>query len=297
MSRASETEATATRWWARRQSAGWSEADQAGLDAWLDAAPENRVAFWRAEYAHNRRGRTARRVRQVAALAASLVLVAGLATLTSTVLRGAGPVYRTETGEHHVVPLADGTRVELNTATRLRASVKAERRQVWLERGEAYFDVAHDPAHPFVVHAARHKITVLGTRFSLRLEDGRLEVAVAEGRVRIDTATDPTILTPGGIAVVGPAGVQVDTVPVAEVEDRLGWRQGRLYFDQVRLEDAVAEFNRYNHRKLAVTDAQVAGMRIGGSFEATNTAAFTTLLRQGFGLKIRETEDVTEIYR
>ena len=91
-------------------------------------------------------------------------------------------------GGREAVTLADGSRVTLNTRTRGRALVNEQERRFWLEEGEAYFEVAHDPARPFVVMAGKDRVTVLGTRFSVRYEDGRTEVTVLEGRVRLDRA-------------------------------------------------------------------------------------------------------------
>lgn len=70
------------------------------------------------------------------------------------------------------------------------------------------------------------------------------------------------------------------------VQDALTWRRGVLTFDQVTLEQAVREFNRYNERQIRLGDAQVARLRIGGSFEATNIDTFTRLLRDAFGLRV-----------
>ena len=72
-------------------------------------------------------------------------------------------VYATSTGAHRVITLADQTTVELNTASQLRSTLDGSKREVFLDRGEAYFDVAHDGSRPFVVHAGGQQIVVLGT--------------------------------------------------------------------------------------------------------------------------------------
>jgi transmembrane sensor len=64
----------------------------------------------------------------------------------------------------------------------------------------------------------------------------------------------------------------------------LGWRHGVVVFDHTTLADAAAEFNRYNRKKLIVTDPSVARLKIGGTFQTTNTNQLTQLARDIFGL-------------
>ena len=79
------------------------------------------------------------------------------------------------------------------------------------------------------------------------------------------------------------------------VEDSLSWRRGVLTFDQVALEDAVREFNRYNTRQIRISDPQAAALRIGGSFDARDIDAFARLLRTAFGLRVTSNEDTITI--
>ena len=129
-----------------------------------------------------------------AAMAAGLALAVGLGSLVATQQLGGRRVYATELGGHATVPLADGSKIELNTDTKLRAALAEEQRTVWLDRGEAYFEVSKDPNRPFVVMAGDRKVTVLGTKFSVRRDGDRVSVAVAEGKVRVD----PVHATPSG---------------------------------------------------------------------------------------------------
>ena len=79
-----------------------------------------------------------------------------------------GQVFATTLGSHRIIKLADGSRIELNTDTVARVDVTATRRLVSLEKGEAYFEIVHDPVHPLVVLAGKQRITDLGTKFSVR---------------------------------------------------------------------------------------------------------------------------------
>ncbi|WP_165186073.1 FecR family protein [Caulobacter soli] len=316
MSAANQIEATAARWLLRREDADWSAEDQARLDAWLDAAPAHKVAYWRLEQGWQRLDRLAalRAPASVApsprallawrpaalAAACAVMLVLG-GTLVSRAYLPVEKSYATEVGGRAVVPLPDGSKVELNTATRLRAAVHSKTREVWLDRGEAYFEVAHDKSRPFVVHAGTKTVTVLGTKFSVRREGDRVEVAVVEGRVRVadsrpthSPAPAPD-LTRGEIVIAQGPSTLVAEKSVDRVTSELGWRQGVIYFDQSTLGEAAREFNRYNRKQVVVDDAELARMRIGGNFEATDVDAFLRLLQQAYGLKIDDDGAVAKI--
>jgi transmembrane sensor len=199
--------------------------------------------------------------------------------------------YVTEVGGHATVPLADGSRIELNTDTKVRAALEETERAVWLDRGEAYFEVAKDASRPFVVYAGDRKITVLGTKFSVRRQGDRVVVAVAEGKVRLDSVRrqkPPAVVTGGDVVIANAAATLVTPKSLERVESELAWRRGLLMFDKASLVEAAAEVNRYNRKKLVVEDETAAAIRITGSFEAENVDAFARLLREAFGLSVVE---------
>lgn len=203
--------------------------------------------------------------------------------------------YATAVGARQQVSLADGSVLTLNTATQLRTLVNESGRKVWLEDGEAYFDIAHDKKHPFVVIAGDRRITVLGTRFVVRRQGEQVNVVVEEGRVQIASAqgtgagdAPPTVIVRNQAAVAHAGNVLVMPKAPKQIDDELSWRQGKLVFDQTTLGDAATQFNRYNTRKLVIADAAIARIRIGGSFDANNMNGFVALLKQGFGLAVQD---------
>jgi transmembrane sensor len=207
--------------------------------------------------------------------------------------------YATAVGARQQVALADGSVLTLNTATQLRTLVNQSGRKVWLEDGEAYFDIAHDKKHPFVVIAGDRRITVLGTRFVVRRQGEQVNVVVEEGRVQIASAqasegsggasdAAPTVIVRNQAAVAHAGNVLVMPKAPKQIDDELSWRQGKLVFDQTTLGDAATQFNRYNTRKLVIADAAIARIRIGGSFDANNMGGFVALLKQGFGLAVQD---------
>jgi transmembrane sensor len=208
--------------------------------------------------------------------------------------------FATQVGARKKVTLGDGSKVELNTNTIVRASVSPRRREFWLTQGEAFFDVAHASTVPFVVHAARKRIVVLGTKFSVRAEGDKVTVGVLEGRVTIGFTADVGLVRS---ATIGTGDIAVSrgksTLVVANsaqlVENGISWRSGMLTFDGATLAEVAAEFNRYNHRKLVVMSPEIAGLRIGGSFQSSNEEAFLRLMSEAYGLRTRDRGDRVEI--
>ena len=318
MSSTMDIEERAAHWLVRRQEPQWNAADQAQLDAWLRESTLHEVAFLRLEYGWNKvdrltvlrrppaprqeieearpapAQRSARR--PLAWLAAAAVLVLSVALLYTYGDLFTRDLYATAIGGHEIVPLPDGSRIELNTDTRVRTSFSEETRSVWLERGEAYFDVARDPSRPFVVYAGSRRVTVLGTKFSVRLDPdaNRVQLAVAEGRVQLDELrvsepAPPTIAIGGEKVIAEGTSLRVESRSGKILATDLSWRQGLLTFDQTTLAAAADEFNRYNRKQLVVEPA-AAQIRIGGSFEAANVDGFVRLLHDGFGLNVAESD-------
>src|SRR5690606_20728867 len=116
-----------------------------------------------------------------AALAASLVIALG-GVWWLTEVRGA---YATRPGEQKVATLKDGSRIALNTDTRLDVRFDAGRRRIRLDRGEAMFEVAHDADRPFVVVAGDTRVQALGTVFIVRRTGDDVVVTLVKGRVAV----------------------------------------------------------------------------------------------------------------
>ena len=311
MSRVREIEQRAAEWLVRRDQLEWHADDEAALGRWLADDRAHVTAFWRLEHGWSRADRLAAlsgesTPRWLPAhsfpVAARWACAAGIAAIIATAIlylarpfAGPSPTVQrvaTAVGGRREVSLPDGSRVTVNTDSVMRAAVGRASRDVWLDRGEAYFEVAHDARHPFVIRAGDERITVLGTRFSVRREAGTVRVAVAEGRVRVDHAGDgsgsASIVTAGDVAVARGASLLVTGRSTEAIDNALAWRHGKLAFDQTMLGDAAADFNRYNTVQIHIADEAAARIRIGGSFDADNARAFARLLHGAFGLEVRE---------
>jgi len=321
-------EVQAAEWLARRDAAErWTDADEQALQAWIAESVAHRVAWLRLGAAWQRTDRmpalsalpaaapfealdepppvdaeSARRATRWwtvagAALAAALVLAIGAPWVIKQLGPREGQRYATEVGGREAVSLADGSRVILNTSTRGRAVVNDRRRHFWLEQGEAYFEVAHDPKRPFVITAGDDTITVLGTRFSVRHVEGRTEVTVVEGRVRVDLARSggsapatPVVVTGNESVIAERGSVLVIGRTEGQVASELSWRQGQISFDQKTLGEIALEFNRYNRVQLVV-EGEAANLRLSGNFDTGNVEAFARLAHEGLGLRVERDGD------
>jgi transmembrane sensor len=250
---------------------------------------EQRTATFRA---------TVRRGRVVAA-AAILLITAGVTGYVQQALHRNS--YVTPVGGFASVPMSDGSKVTLNTDSQIRIALTETERRVELNHGEAFFEVSKDPKRPFVVRAGSQRVIAVGTKFSVRSEGGELEVVVTEGKVRIENnALEPgspaarsadVFLIPGSIARIDEAGVLVQRRTLPEAEDKLSWRTGVLMFRDQSLQEAAAEFNRYNVRKIVLKDPAIASLKIEGNFRATNVEAFVRLLESGFPVHAESSSD------
>lgn len=239
-----------------------------------------------------------RRHQFVLVAAAVLALVAiGLSAWWS-VQRLEWQRYATDFGGFQRVVLPDGSAVNLNTNSEIQVHFTAAERSVHLVRGEALFTVERDMHRPFEVAAGDTRVRALGTVFSVRMQASKqVEVMVTEGRVVIDPptgrvqqpedtpASKASTLSAGETVTIAAHRLHVAKVAVEEVSRKLGWMDGRLWFDQQTLGEAITEFNRYNRRQIAIVDPAIAGLHVGGGFESTDPDSFVAALEHVFGVR------------
>lgn len=311
---AAETEIRAAAWLARRDRDDWSEADQAGLNAWLDESILHRVAYWRLEAAWVSTERfSALRIPERPEVAPSpwrrmrRALVGVASALIGVVLLGVGAVYlfqpavhayATALGERRTIRFADGSQIELNTDTQLHAEIGPSRRKVWLDHGEAYFQIKHDASNPFIVIVGDRYVTDLGTKFRIRRDSDRFEMALLEGRAQLETSDaraprKPIVLVPGDRAVATAGSISLTRLPARGLAQELAWRQGMIVFNNTALASAADEFNRYNSKKIVVADQAAGRSMIYGTFQTNNIVAFARLAHEVLGLHVeRRGEDI-----
>lgn len=331
-------------WFVQRRDAGWRSEQEQAFQAWLAADPGHAHAYARCSgqwseldgmptdlLAHMRQNlardkarlappkpvvKPSRR-RFLAWPAASAMAVAAAGGVGYVVWQHlqTQPIFvhafRTERGHQQTAQLPDGSRMRLDTATRLEVGFYRRRREVRLLDGQAVFEVQADAGRPFHVLAGATRITVVGTRFSVRYTPGLpgntdVQVAVEEGKVRVARLDLPGApqgaydLQAGTLLI---AGQQIATdvrgepgaVAAISADGIAPWREQRVSFVDVPLAQALAELERYRITGLLVRDPKVAAMRLSGTFDPMATGALRKALPRVLPVRLRDQDGLTEV--
>ena len=297
---------------------GWSVGDQAALDSWLAKSFAHRTAYWRLEAAWERadrlsalrsrspHGGSSRGEREFGLsfkIVAAAALIAALGAAIWTLSPGEREsVYATAIGDHELITLADGSHIDLNTNSELQIQRDTDQRVVRLVRGEAFFEIQHNPAHPFVVLAAAHRVTDIGTKFLVREQQGRVKVAVVEGSARLEsdvvgTTQSGTVLLPGDVALATASSVTMTRKPVDTLRTELSWRHGVLAFHHAALAEVAAEYNRYNQQQIVIGDASLSQLTISAQLPTNDVNAFARMAKNFLGLRVQNKGDEIVISR
>lgn len=236
----------------------------------------------------------------IAAAAIVLAVAAALSVNSYFDSSGDGSLlasHETDIGEQRLVSLEDGSRVTLNTGSRLLVDYTPRERRIILDFGEAFFEIEKDANRPLTVFAQGRAITVLGTKFSVLLAGRDVKVAVVEGivvvsqedkrfplavgRTRPDSpdiragpaqgpglpaGPDDVILRAGTVATFGDEDEQVIENDSEAMEWLQSWRSGMVRFESEPLYRVVAELNRYSKAKILIEDDAIMNLPISGVF-------------------------------
>jgi hypothetical protein len=153
----------------------------------------------------------------------------------------------TARGNQYQLQLEDGTKVWLNSASTLRFPVafKGAERKVELS-GEAYFEVAHNPAKPFKVVMDKQVIEVLGTHFNVNgyKDEAVVRTTLLEGSLRTSIANgESSLIKPGEQSVLRDAHLTINHSP--DVEKVMAWKNGWFEFDQMDLDAIMRQVSRW----------------------------------------------------
>lgn len=206
----------------------------------------------------------------------------------------AGKLFQTAKGQRLALTLADGSRVTLNTASRMRVAYNKGERRLALESGQAWFEVAKNQSRPFIVQAGRERIEAHGTAFDVRLLADRTEVVLAEGKVTVASARAlkgpaSVNMSPNQLLVASDAGLRSQKVESSSAWSN--WRRGVVAFDNTPLSQATAEMNRYSDKQLQLADASTGRIVVSGTFIAGETDAFVEALALGFKVRASKQGD------
>jgi len=288
---------------ALRDAAHWSLADGSGIpppravdvratldDPALAEALEQAATFGRLSDGDIRAMRAARRRTVTTLGAVVLVSAAGIGIWSNGWFKpAAAPAiahYETQRGQQRDVRLADGSTLHLSGATSLDVTLDDHQRMVALNKGEAYFDVAHEAKRPFVVRAGDSATRVLGTAFDVDLGRGEVKLSVYRGRVRFGSASYEA----GSVEV--PAGFRsrfrdgVAKVPTRFDATQQDWRQDWVDTDDMRLVDLVDALNRRGGPMVMDPPQGLAGITLSGRFKLDNSRQLLGAIGAAYGFDV-----------
>ena len=222
-------------------------------------------------------------------------------------------VYETAIGERQVRLLEDGTKITLNTGSRVSVRYTKGTRLLHLESGEVHVQVAKDPLRPLSVVAGDHVVQAIGTAFNIELmNDREIELVVTEGTVRIgDQASafdaplknveitlpsSATVIAAGQELVTGETEV-TRSISSDDIEVRLSWREGNLIFRGETLAEAAREVERYTGVEFFFVDENLKQVRVSGYFRAGDVEGMLAVLKENFEVEFqRETDKRVLLY-
>ncbi|WP_336335421.1 FecR family protein [Pseudomonas putida] len=285
-------------WVVRLTSGNVQPGDVEAARAWCALAPEHQQAFVEARRVWALSGQLQAPARRHAparqwALASAAVLVLGVGLALAWQGQW-GADYRTGVGERRVVALADGSRISLDAESAVDVEVSAQARRITLRKGEAVFDVAHDPARPFTVQAGEVRATALGTVYAVSREGSAVDVIVKRGRVAVSDASDRVELAAG--EAVGQQAGRLGSKHGLDVDSALAWQQGRLVFEQAPLAQVLRALERYRPGWLVIGDEQLRGLKVSGTFQLDRLDEGLATLEQAFALSIRRYSDYLLVF-
>jgi len=226
------------------------------------------------------RRRRRRRRAMVRGVVAALAVVAG-ALWAVPYLRSTATV-ATAVAHRQSLALADGSRAELNARTTLFTDFRYGRRIVRLGRGEAFFSVAKDESHTFLVTTPAGTVRVTGTQFNVRIDGvGRVEVTLLEGEIWFepDSPQKDARTAPPSVVRLSP-GQQVDStddgprmLTAQQLAGVTAWRQGRIVLDGLTLAEAAGRLADFHGCSISVESA-AADLAMGGTFPLDDLGQF-----------------------
>jgi transmembrane sensor len=297
----------AARWTSRLDGGELTAADRRALHAWLDEDPAHRTAFEHYQLICDDTAEAIPALARVSVVARPdpaparrwprwLPAAAGIAAALAISTAWLVPNFRdtqkvtTIAAQRSSLALPDGSHTELNAQTALVTDFRHGRRFVRLEKGEAFFTVAKDAAHPFYVETPGGTVRVTGTQFNVRLgADGRPEVTLLKGTVEIQNALAHLTLAQGQqLTTTG----ELRTLSSPDLERVVAWRDGRIVLNGLTLAEAAERFASFHGKTIEVAP-ELAARQMGGSYALDDLQSFLDALSSeplGFRVERRDAD-------
>lgn len=189
--------------------------------------------------------------------------------------------------------LPDGTKISLNKNSSITYPTifEGDTREIKLD-GEAFFNVHHDVAHPFIIHTQGTDIQVLGTSFNVRAYNAQVQVIVNTGRVRFSKNNKEVILEKGQ---KGELLAHTATIIKSEVEEQKEVKQGKklsFEFEKVSLGEVVEKLNQTFGKKISFSNQKIKDCKLTASFQDEELENIINVIAETFGLKVDTQKDL-----
>ncbi len=211
--------------------------------------------------------------------------------------------YSTAIGQQLDTRFIDGSVIHLNTNSHVEAEFTTGKRIIKLIKGEALFDVAHDPQRPFIVYAGNRLVQAVGTKFVVQIDSENIEITVTEGKVKLSQvntgasldnirALDSKMINKGDVFIAkGEQAIaeQNHAPKLVHLQDsyiqrELSWLDGKLVFENENLADIVEEINRYSDINILLKDEELSRLKISGRFDLDDSRALIEAIELAFNL-------------
>ena len=231
----------------------------------------------------------------------SAAVVAAAFFVLATFIYYQSPVYEVTVASQRepiVKTLADGSSIQLNASTQIDVSFTRLQRRLELISGQAFFDVAKDPARPFAVAAGDKRIVAVGTAFdvmrkrngvTVTLHEGIVDVAPTSGAIKANQGVIATVRLAPGEQLGYERGFSpvVKTVELSQID---AWRRGRVDLRNVSLVDAVEQINLYTDKNLVLAGSDLGNIRLdfSGPIGPNTADAFLSAIEIKYAVKATE---------
>ena len=189
-------------------------------------------------------------------------------------------------GERRNVALVDGSTLWLNTRTQLSHRIGGRSRDIELEQGELFVQVAPDARRPFSIHTAHGTVIALGTAFGVERLAAGDRLAVTEGVVQVQLSgaadAEPIRVEAGHVVVFDGASIRALS---DRPSDLLAWREGELVYSAVPLAEVIRDLNRYLETPMTITDPELARRPVSAVLRLQNQGAMLDALSAALGVR------------
>jgi transmembrane sensor len=224
--------------------------------------------------------------------------------------------YATAPSERRHVELPDGSNITLGARTEISVHYTARRRVIFMERGEGWFNVAHDSQRPFEVFAGERIIRAIGTQFDVRRDRDpkldRVTVTVDSGTVEVapppreaivvrdkETSSPSSSRRPKAIParlvkgqeLTYEAGGRQGSVTTADLSAVSAWKEGRLEYRQKPLRDVIVQVNRYSAKSIQIADDTAGELLFSGTVFEGQVREWLRALETAYPIDVSEAPD------